>query len=628
MSDPIFALEARPRMSVLRGILTALAAWALFASAASAQELLEPDKAFRFSARALDPSALEITYRIAPGYYLYRKNFKFELTEPAGAALGEPQFPPGHMKKDPIFGETEIFRDEVKIRAPVALPAGAKEVTLLAGSQGCSDIGVCYVPETRMLKVAMDDSAGGASALSPLLGRSQAAASYSTPNASSVAPEALLGAAADPGGAARLFASGSLWLIAAGFFGFGLLLAFTPCILPMIPILSGIVVGDGARSSKARALLLSSIYVLGMAMTYALLGIAAGLSGTLLTTTLQNPWVLGAFAALFALLALSMFGFYELRLPHSWQAWLSGVSSRVPGGRTVGALIMGVLSALLVGPCIAAPLAGALLYISQTHDIMLGGTALFSLALGMGAPLIAVGASAGTLLPKAGPWMLTVQRFFGVVLLALAIWIVSPVVPLAVHMALWGLLLIMCAVYLRALDPLPAEASGFDRFAKGAGVVALLVGAALLAGALAGARDLLQPLGAFRAGSRSGESSAVPFERIKTVVELDARVAAAAGQGRAVMLDFYADWCVTCKEMERFTFSDDRIRRKMSQIVLLQADVTRNTAEDAALLKRFGLFGPPGIVFFDGGGRQLPARVIGYQGPDEFLATLDGLGPL
>ena len=613
---------------VRRGIFAALAACALLASAVSAQELLEPDKAFRFSARALDPSTLEITYRIAPGYYLYRKNFKFELKQPAGAALGEPQFPPGHMKKDPIFGETEIFRDEVKIRALVALPPGAKEVMLLAGSQGCSDIGVCYVPETRTLKVAMDDSAGGASALSSLLGRSPAAASYSTPTASSVTPDALPSAGADPGGAARLLGFGSVWLIVAGFFGFGVLLAFTPCMLPMIPILSGIVVGDGARSSKARALLLSSIYVLGMAMTYALLGIAAGLSGALLTTTLQNPWVLGAFAVLFALLALSLFGLYQLRLPHSWQAWLRGVSSRAPGGRTVGALIMGVLSALLVGPCVAAPLAGALLYISQTRDVVLGGTALFSLALGMGAPLIAVGASAGTLLPKAGPWMLTVQRFFGVVLLALAIWIVSPVVPPAVHMALWALLLIMCAVYLRALDPLPAEASGFDKFAKGSGVVALLVGAALLAGALAGARDPLQPLGAFRAGSRSSESSATAFERIKTAAELDARVAAAAAQGRAVMLDFYADWCVTCKEMERFTFSDDRIRRKMSQLVLLQADVTRNTAEDAALLKRFGLFGPPGIVFFDRGGSEVPARVIGYQGPEEFLATLNKLGPL
>ncbi len=612
---------------VPRGTLAALAAWALFASAASAQELLEPDKAFRFSARALDPSILEITYRIAPGYYLYRKNFKLELKEPAGAALGEPQFPPGHMKKDPIFGETEIFRDEVKIRAPVALPPGAKQVTLLAGSQGCSDIGVCYVPETRTLKVAMGDSAGGFSALSSLFGRSPTAASYSTPNAS-VVPDARLGPAADPGGAARLFASGSFWLIAAGFFGFGLLLAFTPCMLPMIPILSGIVVGHGPKLTRMRALYLSSAYVLGMALTYTLAGVAAGLSGALLSTALQTPWVLGTFSALFVLLALSMFGLYELRLPQSWQAWLTAVSHRVPGGRAAGAWIMGVLSALLIGPCIAAPLAGALLYIGQTRDVALGGAALFSLALGMGAPLIAVGASAGTLLPKAGPWMLTVQRFFGVVLLAVAIWIVSPVVPPAVHMALWALLLIMCAVYLRALDPLPAEASGFDRFAKGSGVVALLVGAALLAGALAGARDPLQPLGAFRAGTPSGESSAVPFERIKTAVELDARVAAAAGQGRAIMLDFYADWCVTCKEMERFTFSDDRIRRKMSQIVLLQADVTRNTPEDAALLKRFGLFGPPGIVFFDRGGRELPTRVFGYQGPEEFLATLDKLGPL
>src|SRR5712691_2661803 len=447
------ALCARRKVAMSReprGILAALAACALLASAASAQELLEPDKAFQFSARALDPSTVEITYRIAPGYYLYRKNFKFELKEPAGAALGEPQFPLGHMKKDPIFGETEIFRDEVKIRAPVTLPPGAKLVTLLAGSQGCSDVGVCYVPQTQTLKVAMDDSAGGFSALSSLLGRSPAA-SYSTVNASSVAPDALLDAA-DPGGAARLFASGSFWLITAGFFGFGLLLAFTPCMLPMIPILSGIVVGHRPKLTRMRALYLSSAYVLGMALTYTLAGVAAGLSGALLSTALQTPWVLGTFSALFVLLALSMFGLYQLQLSQSWQAWLTAVSHRVPGGRAAGAWIMGVLSALLVGPCIAAPLAGALLYIGQTRDVALGGAALFFLALGMGAPLIAVGASAGTLLPKAGPWMLTVQRFFGVVLLAVAIWIVSPVVPPAVHMALWALLLIMCAVYLRALD--------------------------------------------------------------------------------------------------------------------------------------------------------------------------------
>jgi thiol:disulfide interchange protein DsbD len=415
--------------------------------------------------------------------------------------------------------------------------------------------------------------------------------------------------------------SGSLLLMLAVFFGAGILLAFTPCVLPMIPILSGIIIGEGRAVAKAHAFALSLTYVLGMALTYTAIGILAALSGTLLSAALQNPWVLGAFAAVFVALAASMFGFYDLQLPAVFHSKVAAASQRLRGGEITGVALMGVLSAAIVSPCVAAPLAGALLYISQTRDVVLGGAALFSLALGMGVPLIAVGVTEGALLPKSGHWMKAVKKFFGFMLLGLAIWIVAPVIPLATYMLAWAALLIIGAMYLHALDPLPEGASGYARFWKGVGVIALLAGAALVVGVLSGSRDVLQPL----AGLRVVESSAAPaealrFERIGTVAELDARLKTVS---QPVMLDFYADWCVSCKEMERFTFSDPKVRAALAQMVLLQVDVTKNTSEDQALLKRYRLFGPPGIIFFDGAGREIPGlRVIGFQPADKFLQSL------
>jgi thiol:disulfide interchange protein DsbD len=358
-----------------------------------------------------------------------------------------------------------------------------------------------------------------------------------------------------------------------------------------------------------------------MALTYALAGVAAGLSGALLTTALQNPWVLGVFAALFVLLALSMFGFYELQLPSALQSRLSTAANRMPAGTFGGVFAMGVVSALIVGPCVAAPLAGALLYINQSRDAMLGGSALFAMALGMGAPLLALGLSAGSLLPRAGAWMQTVKNFFGVVLLGLAIWILTPVLPAVAPMLLWAALLIISAIYLHAIDPLPHNASGLRRLWKGVGVIALLVGVALLVGALAGSRDPLQPLSTLRAAAPGANPAGPSFLKVRSVQELDRALAAA--QGRPVMLDFYADWCVSCKEMERFTFPDAQVRARMQRMVLLMADVTANSADDAALLRRFGLFGPPGTIFFDARGRELPQRVIGFQAAEPFARSLD-----
>jgi len=571
--------------------------------AAGADELLEPDKAFGFSARALDAATVEVRYAIADGYYLYRDRFRF-AAEPASVTLGQPQFPKGQVHEDKFFGKQETYRKEVRIRLPVEA-AGAEHLKLLVTSQGCADIGVCYVPQVQSAELRLASLGGSRSSIF----------SENDPFASS--PERVTAVSEDVRFAGVL-ESGRLWLVMAVFFGAGLLLTFTPCVLPMIPILSGIIVGEGSKVTRRRAVLVSLAYVLGMAVTYTAIGIAAAFSGNLLSAALQNAWVLGAFAAVFVMLALSMFGFYELQLPSSWQARLTEASNRLGGGHWGAVVLMGALSAAIVSPCVVAPLAGALLYIGQTRDAVLGGTALFSMAIGMGAPLVLVGVSGGTLLPKAGQWMRAVKQFFGALLLAVAVWVISPVIPVAVQMLLWAMLLVGSGVFLRALEPLGAGASGWERLWKAVGILALLAGVAQAVGALSGARDPLRPLsGVF---SDSPAQKPLPFEAVKAL-DLDARLKTA---NKVAMLDFYADWCVSCKEMERFTFSDPQVQARLSQMVLLRADVTANTADDKALLKRFRLFGPPGIVFFDARGREIQGlRVIGYQSPEKFIKSLD-----
>jgi len=583
---------------------------------AEAPQFLPVDRAFAVSVEALDAHTLIARFEPEDGYYLYRDKFAFTLDPPVdGIAVREVELPRGEVKDDPNFGRTEVFHSPVealvRLRREAPEPAtpsvsAGTPVSVAVQYQGCADAGLCYPPETRRFDLVLA-STGGAP----------------PPAASSVTNDG----ADENSRIAGILSSGSTWLVLASFFGFGLLLAFTPCVLPMIPILSGIIVGRGHRVTRAHALGLSGAYVIGMALTYAAAGVAAGLSGTLLSAALQNPWVLGSFALLFVALALSMFGFYELQLPSALQSRLSSASNRLRGGTVWGVFTMGILSALIVGPCVAAPLAGALLYINQTRDAVLGGSALFAMALGMGAPLLAVGLSAGTLLPRAGPWMQTVKHFFGVVLLGMAIWIVSPVVPTILNMLAWAALLIVSAIYLHAIDPLPHNAPGYRRFGKGVGVIALVLGIALLIGALAGGRDVLQPLSGLRLVSAgpTGTTQAPRFEKVASVAELEQRLAQAVG--RPVMVDFYADWCVSCKEMERFTFTDPAVRARMDRMLLLKIDVTRNTPEDRALLERFGLFGPPGIVFFDSAGRELPGRVIGFQSARRFAASLDTVLP-
>lgn len=609
---------------MIRILIAALAWLALLATAPvrAEPELLPLEQAFRLSAQVVDRNTVEVRFDIADGYYLYRDKLGFAAEQ---AALGTPDIPPGKMKKDEIFGDVEVHRGQLSIRLP--LSASGETVTLKVASQGCADAGVCYPPSdqtvlldpaqpgVRVWPAGLDGDNAGGGLLDRLRGRAMSSEA-STP-VEAPAPSA---APADDGSfAAGLLRGGNLWLVAITFFGFGLALSFTPCVLPMVPILSGIIVGHGAHISRGRALALSLAYVLGMAVTYAVAGVAAGLSGTLLSAALQNAWVLGGFALLFVVLALSMFGFYELQLPTALQSRLSDTANHRRGSYG-GIVAMGALSALIVGPCVAAPLAGALLYIAQTGDAALGGLALFALALGMGAPLIAVGVASRSLLPHTGPWMEGVKRFFGVLLLATAIWIAQPVLPALLVMLAWAALLIASSIYLHALDPLPAHAKGWHKLWKGVGVIALLAGASILIGAAAGSRDPLQPLSVLRGGVAAAEAKPV-FEPVRSVAELEARLSAAT---RPVMLDFYADWCVSCKEMERFTFADPQVTARLAGFTLLKADVTANDAEHQALLKRFDLFGPPGILFFGPGGREIDsARTVGFVPAEAFAASLD-----
>ncbi|MDD4929048.1 MAG: protein-disulfide reductase DsbD [Gallionella sp.] len=574
---------------------------------------LPPDQAFVLSVRVLDAHTLQADFQVTPGYYLYRDKLGFTV-EGSTVKITAIKLPEGELKHDPNFGETRVFHQPFQVEIAIDRPDTTTQLTLNATYQGCSEQGLCYPSQDKRLQLDLSD-------IKPESVKRTPASENRKPQTANLAPQS------ENSQIAQLFKDGSFWLIISSFFGAGLLLALTPCVFPMIPILSGIIVGRGHKITRMHAFMLSLAYVLGMAVTYAIAGIAAGLSGDLISNALQTPWVLGSFAGVFVLLSLSMFGFYELQLPSAWQSKLSDTSNRLHGGHLSGVFVMGALSAVIMGPCVAAPLAGALLYIGQTHDAVLGGIALFALAMGMGAPLLLIGTSAGVLLPKAGAWMDGVKRFFGVLLLALAIWIIHPLLPAAVQMLLWGTLLVLSASYLRTLDALPANARSHHKLMKGVGLLALLVGIAYLIGALSGARDVLRPLDAVCSACKADTLSpaSLVFSRVRNITELDDRIKKA--DGKIVMLDFYADWCVSCKEMERHTFSDPAVQKKLQAAVVLQVDVTANSPADKDLLKKYGLYGPPGILFFDAKGHEMPDfRVVGYQDTEQFMASLQRVG--
>lgn len=607
---------------------------ALLASPARAEdEFLDPSEAFKFTAKMVDGHTIAVNFQIANDYYMYRERFKFSAT---GAKLGTPAIPPGKVHYDETFAkDVETYRKSVTITIPVDVNG---PFTLLASGQGCSEKGLCYAPQDYKaslsgsgsvpLPAATAAAAAAPAASAAVVGEGKPAAvspgvniyTVPTPTAADTTPPAppVVAAAApasdDSGRLEAALKSGRLMVILPLFALLGLGLSFTPCVLPMVPILSSIIVGEGDTGNRRRGLLLSVTYALGMAIVYTALGVAAGLAGEGLAGALQNPWVLGTFALLMAVLSLSMFGFYELQVPAALQSKLSTVSNRQSSGKLAGVFIMGAISALIVGPCVAAPLAAALVYISQSRDVVIGGSALFAMAVGMSVPLILVGVSAGALLPKAGVWMDSVKRFFGVLMLAVGWWLVSPVLPGALQMMGWAALFVGYGMYLLLNSGLWV--------AKSVGLVFAVLGVAQLVGVVSGARDPLAPL-AHLSGGKAHEAP-LAFQRVKTVQQLDAVLAQTGG--KTAMLDFYADWCVSCKEMEKLTFVDPRVRAKLAGSLLLQVDVTANDADDKAMLKRFGLFGPPGIILFDQQGKEIAgARVIGFQDATKFAASLSAL---
>ena len=565
--------------------------------ALGARDALPEDQAFKFEAIAMSATEILVRWTIADGYYLYRDKIRFSVASGASVKLGQPVLPAGVAKTDEHFGAVQVFYDLLEAPLPLTRLSSAADTLMLTGDyQGCKEAGICYPPITREIAVALPSYAG------PLGNDSQ----RQTDRMPVPEQDRL----------ARSLGEDSIWTLIS-FFGFGLLLAFTPCVFPMIPILSGIIAGQGDKITTARAFLLSVVYVLAMALTYTIAGVIAGVFGKNLQAAFQNTWMLAGFSAVFVLLSLSMFGFYELQLPASLQTRMNQISNRQSGGTWIGVAVMGVLSALIVGPCVAPPLAGALIYIGQSGDAVLGGLALFALSMGMGTPLIVVGTSAGKYLPRAGAWMDAVKAVFGVGLLALALWMLERILDPTLIMFLWGTLLIGSGIYLRALERLDPEVSGWRRLWKSIGVMLLVLGVLEFIGAAAGGKDWLQPLNSLRGGTAAqGSGQTVEFQTIKSVTDLDRSLASA---GQPVVLDFSADWCVDCKRMEKYTFPTPTVQAELAKGVALQADVTANDDLDQELMRRFNIIGPPAILFFDARGQEMPGfRVVGYQRPEDF----------
>ena len=581
---PVVSRLGAAPSGVATGIDAVLAQARASGSGAGGDEFLDPDIAFQLAATADGPDRVKIIWEIAPEYYLYRNRLKV-TTASTGVTLGPLALPTGESHTDEYFGEQEVYREELIATLPVARPGGsALAVPLEVTYQGCADAGLCYPPITKTLNV--DLPAGG---------------TITGDSAGFVSRQDWM---------AGFIRSGNLFLVIGFFFGAGLLLAFTPCVLPMVPILSGIIAGQGAGVTTRRAFFLSLSYVLGMAFTYTLAGIAAAAAGAQIQAVFQQPWIVTVFALLFILLALSMFGLFTIQMPAVIQTRLADASNRQRAGTFGGVAVMGALSALIVTTCVAPALVATLAVIGQSGDVLRGGLALFAMSLGMGAPLLVVGASAGKLLPKAGPWMDTVKRVFGVLFLLVAAWMLGRILPGRMGLLPWAITAFAATwVCLAAISQTRRK-----WIPRTIGAVAGLYGVALLAGAAFGGSDPLAPI-----PQLSGRHAELPFKTIKSIADLDAEIAAARAAGRPVMLDFYADWCVSCKEMEKYTFSEPAVRAALAKAVLLRADVTANDAEDQALLKHFGIFGPPTIAFYGTDGTERRNfRVVGYMKAQEF----------
>jgi len=569
-------------------------------------EPLPPEQAFKFSVDALDSTNLIAKWEIADGYYLYHDKFSIDMQ---GADFGDIQFPSGKMKDDPIFGKVETHRKLVELQIPI-LNVKADSVEFQAAWQGCWDQGVCYPPQKFSGKVKLP-------ALSAV---KQTTTASSTPNTSTELSET-------DQIAALLQQDNILWVLAS-FFGFGLLLSFTPCVFPMIPILSGIIVGQKEEVSTSRALIMSIVFVLAMSAAYSGAGVLAGYFGENLQVAFQTPWVLALFSAVFVALAFSMFGYFDIQLPMSLQNKISSLSNSQKGGNLIGVAIMGFLSALIVGPCVAPPLAGALIYIGQTGDAVLGGLSLFVMSLGMGAPLIAVGAGVSKL-PRAGGWMDKVKYVFGILMLAVAIYLIDRVISDMVSLILWASLLTIAPIAMGALNTQDSSSTPWQRIFKAIGLIVMGYGFLIWLLVARGGGDMLAPLSGWNMGSSNSaaqvQETKVLFEKIKTSAELDTVLAEAKKNNQIVMFDFYADWCVSCIEMEKFTFSDADVVKATSSFINIKADVTKNDDFDKELMSRFGIIGPPALLFFKDGVEVKAKRVVGFMKSGKFITHISTL---
>lgn len=596
--EPGLSLTAQPAATSLLGIVQNTA--------------LPAEKAFSYEAIGLSPDTMLVRFTPQPGYYLYRDKFAFRVTGDNGFQVLEASLPKGTIKDDPEFGPVEVYFDQVEIPVRVKRPAGGEEtITLQADYQGCRDGDICYPPQMTNVDLLMPASATAITSAAPT---TDSGVTIVAPSGAPVSEQDAL---------AKMLLNNPAGALLA-FFAAGLLLAFTPCVFPMVPILSGIIVGQGERMTTARSFWLSLVYVLAMAVTYTVAGVLAGLFGQNLQALFQNAWILSFFIAIFIALAFSMFGFYELQVPAGLQSRLSNASNQQQGGSLAGVAVMGLLSALIVGPCVAPPLAAALIVIGASGSAVLGGAALFALSMGMGVPLILFGVSAGKLVPKAGPWMEAIKAVFGIGLLALAIWMLERIVQGPVILLLWGVLAIASGVYLGALESIPQNTSGWRRLWKSLGLVLLLLGAIEVVGAISGANDWLKPLDKLGSANSISETRHVSFERIKSLDDLAGQVERANAAGKPAMLDFYADWCVECVRMERNTFGEPPVQALFEDIQPLQADVTANDGVDKALMAQYGIIGPPAILFFDRQGKEMPAfRLVGFYKAATFARHLE-----
>ena len=581
-----------------------LACWSMAGSAADLfsseeEEFLDVDQAFQLQALTNSNQEIVLNWTIADGYYLYRERISV-TAQNAELQLGETQLPDGKEKHDEFFGDVEIYEHTLVAGVPVLASNGSANIQV--SYQGCAHAGLCYPPVKKSFNLSIagfgSDGSGGGLTQTSTTGASTANASEQGQIAAKLGQQNI---------------GKTVWW----FFIAGLLLAFTPCVFPMIPILSSIIAGQGEQLSASRGFSLSLVYVLAMAITYTLAGVLVGITGANLQIWFQNPWVIGSFALIFVLLSLSMFGLYELQMPASIQSKLTEISGSQKQGSFAGTAVMGFLSALIVGPCVTAPLIGALIYIAETGDPWVGGVALFSLSMGMGVPLLLAGTSAGKYLPRAGAWMEPIKAVFGVMLLALAIWFLDRVAPRPLILALSGGLLIGCAAYLGAFIRTAETGNGWLRLRQAFAWVALVYGSILLVGASAGSKSIMLPLSNFYAGGSIGQgqisNQKLAFQLIKGVEGLEAALLNASQQNKPVMVDMYADWCISCKELEAYTFTDSRVQAALNDFILLKADVTANDEQDQRLLRKLGIFGPPALLFFDtSGNEQRNFRIVGY----------------